>query len=400
MTHALIIGGGVAGAATSMALHKAGIGATLYEAHSTGAGDRGAFLMVMRNGLDALQAIDAHAAVADASFPARTVDYRASTGKRMATHTIGGDATDHNRPRTLTRPALYRALHAELGRRGGTIHHGKRLTHAARTPQGGVIVTFDDGTRAEGDLLIGADGIHSVTRSHIDPYAPRASDTGQVLVFGSTQDTSLPASPQAYRMIYGKRGFFGYTTSPGGETLWFAQLADATETVDLTGAQLRHRTREVYADDHTPAARIVDATMNPLASSIYDIESVPTWHDTATVLVGDAAHAASPAAAQGASLALEDSVLLAKCLRDLPTSREAFRAYTRLRRPRVERLATFSANQAQDQTPRLRRRLLPRRRKPAPFAADPDSRAWLYHHHIDWHQPIEPPVDGRDGQDS
>ncbi len=397
MTHALIIGGGVAGAATSMALHKAGIEATLYEAHPTGAGDLGAFLMVMRNGLDALQAIDAHDAVAGVSFPAITVDYRASTGEQMATHTIGGDATDHNRPRTLTRPALYRALHAELGRRGGTIQHGKRLTHATRTSQGSVIATFDDGTHAEGDLLIGADGIHSVTRSLMDPSAPRANDTGQVLVFGSTHDTSLPASPQTYRMIYGKRGFFGYTTSPDGETFWFAQLADAPEAVDLTGAHLRHRTREVYADDDTAAARIIDATTNPLASRIYDIASVPTWHDTATVLVGDAAHAASPAAAQGASLALEDSVLLAKCLRDLPTSQEAFRAYTQLRRPRVERLAAFSANQAEDQTPRRRHRWWPRRKKSTPFAADPESRAWLYNHHIDWHQTVDQPVETRDG---
>jgi 2-polyprenyl-6-methoxyphenol hydroxylase-like FAD-dependent oxidoreductase len=83
------------------------------------------------------------------------------------------------------------------------------------------------------------------------------------------------------------------------------------------------------------------------------------------VLAGDAAHAASPAAGQGASMALEDSVVLALCLRDLPDAPAAFAAYEKLRRTRVEKLVAASAGQDVG-----------------------EERGWLYHHHIDWNERI------------
>lgn len=61
------------------------------------------------------------------------------------------------------------------------------------------------------------------------------------------------------------------------------------------------------------------------------------------VVVGDAAHAAAPNAAQGASMAIEDSVVLAKCLRELPDAEGAFTAYERLRRERAEAIVAHSA---------------------------------------------------------
>lgn len=66
------------------------------------------------------------------------------------------------------------------------------------------------------------------------------------------------------------------------------------------------------------------------------------WHRGRTLLIGDAAHAASPATGQGASMALEDAVVLAKALRDLPDAASAFAAYERHRRPRVEHNITVS----------------------------------------------------------
>src|SRR4051794_38046203 len=69
MTHALIIGGGIAGTVTAMALRKAGIDSTVYEAYRTGADDIGAFLTIMSNGLDALRAVDADGTLEDNSFP-------------------------------------------------------------------------------------------------------------------------------------------------------------------------------------------------------------------------------------------------------------------------------------------------------------------------------------------
>lgn len=372
MTHALIIGGGIAGAVTAMALKKAGITATVYEAYPVGADDIGAFLTIMNNGVDALRAIDAHHTVIENSFPANTIEFYSASGEHHGSQVIG-DGADINGPRTLTRASLYRALHHEAARRDIQVTHGKRLVDATTEPDGRVVVSFADGTRADGDLLIGADGLHSATRSIIDPDAPGPRYAGLNIAYGYAQDSSLPTAANSYRMIEGTRAFLGYTTAPDDETWWFARLAGPelakSQIAETSPGQVKQRLIDAFADDDTPASQIVHSTGDTIfMSNAYDVPATPVWHADSMVLVGDAAHAASPAAGQGASMALEDSVILAKCLRDLPDTHQAFRTYERLRRERVERLVAASASQGTRST-------------------RSESREWLYRHHIDWAAP-------------
>src|SRR3954466_4833527 len=97
--------------------------------------------------------------------------------------------------------------------------------------------------------------------------------------------------------------------------------------------------------DSTPAAAIVEATAGPdvVGGGSYDIPTTPTWHNDRMVLVGDAAHAASPAAAQGASMALEDAVALAAALSEQSDAGAAFAAYSARRRARTEEAVAASA---------------------------------------------------------
>lgn len=381
MTHTLIIGGGIAGAASAIALGKAGISATVYEAYPTGADDIGAFLMIMHNGFDALRAIDAQQPVVDASFGTTRVEYLTGDGATVTARPIGDKLTDVNGPRTLKRADLYRALHDEWLRRGGRIEHGKRLIDVVST-DGAVTAIFDDGSEATGDLLIGADGIHSATRTLIDPQAPAPRYIGKNLIYGYATDPALPTAPDTFRMVHGSTGAFGYTTSPTGETFWTTS-APGPEFNATLPQDWQQRAIDLFAGDaDTSPADIIRATApkDIMVSGSYDVPSIKLWHASSMVLVGDAAHAATPAAAQGASMALEDSVILARCLRDLSTFDEAFRVYERIRRERVERLVAFSANQSQkagdgDDEDFKRR-------------AQADSRDWLYRHHIDWDAPV------------
>ncbi|MEY9887641.1 2-polyprenyl-6-methoxyphenol hydroxylase-like FAD-dependent oxidoreductase [Catenulispora sp. MAP5-51] len=80
-----------------------------------------------------------------------------------------------------------------------------------------------------------------------------------------------------------------------------------------------------------------------MVTNAVDLPPGLRWHTPRAVLIGDAAHAASPATGQGASMALEDAVILAKALRDAPTPAAAFADYDRLRRPRVETNIASSA---------------------------------------------------------
>jgi FAD-dependent urate hydroxylase len=394
---ALIIGGGIAGPVTAMALKRAGIDSIVYEAYDINAGlDAGAFLTVAVNGLDALRVLDAHEPVLDAGFPTRKIEFLSGTGKRLGEVPIGGTLPDGTVTHTIKRADLYRVLHDESIRRGIRIEHGKRLVDAETASDGTVFARFEDGTRATGDLLIGADGIHSRTRRIIDPAAPEPRYTGLGNIGGFTRDASVNTEPGIYVMVWGKRAFFGYTVSPSGENWWFANPPSAKE---LPGAELvateqwKQRLIGLFADDATPAVEIIEATTGELVgTNQYDMPSVPTWHRVPMVIAGDAAHAASPASGQGASMAIEDAVVLAKCLRDLPDIQQAFVAYEQLRRERVERVvaqgARSSSGKAAGPIARvLRDLMLPVILKRVASSGE-RSLAWVYDHHIDWDEKV------------
>jgi FAD-dependent urate hydroxylase len=396
---ALIIGGGIAGPVTAMALQRAGIDSVVYEAYDTSAGlDAGAFLTVAVNGLDVLRTLDVHEPVLDAGFPTRNIEFFSGTGKRLGEVSIGGTLPDGTATHTIKRADLYRVLHDEAIRRGIRIEHGKRLVDAETTPDGGVVARFEDGTRATGDLLIGADGIHSRTRRIIDPDAPEPRYTGLGNIGGFTRNASVDTKPGIYVMVWGKRAFFGYTVSPSGEIWWFA---NPPSTRELTRAELAATTTEqwkqrllsLFADDATPAVEIIKATTGELpGTNQYDMPSVPTWYRGPMIIVGDAAHATSPASGQGASMAIEDAVVLAKCLRDLPDIQQAFAAYEQLRRKRVEHVvaqgARSSSGKAAGPIARvLRDLMLPVILKRVASSGE-RSLAWMYGYHIDWNEKV------------
>ncbi|MEU7313066.1 FAD-dependent oxidoreductase [Streptomyces sp. NPDC007083] len=394
--HALIIGGGIAGAMTAMSLHKAGISSTVYEAYRFGADDAGAFLVLFHNGLEALRTVDVHPAVLDVSFPAERIEMLAHTGDRVGVRPVargGGSPGDSGTlgPRTLRRATLYRALHDEAVHRGVTIEHGKRLVSADTAPDGRVTAHFADGTRAEGDLLIGADGLHSVTRTLIDPGAPAPRHTGQITVCGYAPEVPPETAPPpgTYRMIQGRRAFLGCTTAPDGEVWWFANTPggelDREELATGTPSELarwRDHVVSLFSEDASPAAEIVRGSRGLVATNAYDMARTPVWHRASMVVLGDAAHAAAPNAAQGASLAIEDSVVLAKCLRDLPAVPAAFTRFESLRRNRVEAVVERSA--------RLNERVVPRpaEARTRPRRDDDSGSDWLLDYRIDWDAPV------------
>lgn len=334
----IVAGGGVAGTVTALALLKVGIEAEVYEAHPSGGADAGAFLTVMRNGMTALAGIGAAEAVEAASFPARAVALLDAQGRRLGHRPIEGPA------RSLTRAALYRALQELAIARGVGVHHGKRMTGASSGPDG-VEVSFADGNRVAGDVLVGGDGIHSRTRRLIDPDAPEPRYCGQHVVYGYAPGNPAGLDLDEYLMVRGSRAFFGLTVPGGdGRTWWFARIHGEEPAVGLNPAQWRDMALENCRDDATPVHAIIAASgADIVGSDSYDIPTTPHWHNARMVLAGDAAHAAAPAAAQGASMAVEDAVALAAVLHDHDDPATAFAAYEHRRRAETEETVAASA---------------------------------------------------------
>jgi 2-polyprenyl-6-methoxyphenol hydroxylase-like FAD-dependent oxidoreductase len=396
MTTALIIGGGVAGPVAGMALQRAGIDATVYEAYPRTDEDAGAFLTLQTNGIAALRAIDAHHSVAESGFPTPRMRFFSGRGKELGTVPTGGALPDGTVSRTVRRADLYRGLRDEAVRRGVRIEYGKRLIDAQQAG-GGVTAVFADGTTAGGDLLIGADGIRSQVRRVIDPAAPAARYVPLLNLGGYARGVATPGRQGEYTMVFGKRAFFGYAPAPDGEVWWFANPPRADDpgaaVADITDAQWRAWLHDLYSVDDSPAVDLIRATPGPLKGwATYDIPTIPVWHNGAMVVIGDAAHATSPSSGQGASMAVEDAVILAKTLRDLPTAAAAFAAYEHLRRERVERVvaagARWSNTKVAGPITRVFRDLaMPLFLRRAAGDGD-DTLAWIHQHRIDWEAPV------------
>ncbi|QIS09460.1 FAD-dependent oxidoreductase [Nocardia arthritidis] len=340
---AIVIGGGIAGPVTATALHKAGIEARIYESYPHESLGVGGGLGLAANGIAALDVIGAGEAFRAVSEPARR-QFMVLGGKQIELPPVDGIEP----LRSVTRSDLYRVLHERAADAGVPIEYGKRIEgveeHDAR-----VTAHFTDGSTATADVLIGADGIHSTVRTLIDPQAPGPNYTG-MLAFGAAVDVDVDVEPESMYFVFGKKAYYLYWSTADGKIVWAVNLPHR-EYLTLAQANAKpaehwlRLIREFYGDD-TPGGEFARATTAEnliTIGGLHIMPSVPHWYRGRMALVGDAVHAPSNSTGQGASLAIESAVQLARCLRDLPDAASAFAAYERLRRGRVEKIAARGA---------------------------------------------------------
>lgn len=389
----LIAGGGIAGSVTAMALQRAGIDSTIFESHAQTDKDVGSYFTVSPNGLDALDAIGTLHLATGAGFPTRGNVLWSSGGRRLGDVGLGAPLPGGTVAQTMKRARLTRLLLEEAVQRGISVEFGRRLTDAELESDGRVTASFEDGSVASGDLLVGADGIHSVTRRLIDPSAPTGRYVGLTNFGGITRDVGLGVEPRAWHMIFGRRAFFGYHAAGGGTVVWFVNWPrgeiNRDERAGTTATAWKERLLELFADDHGPAIDLMRAGELELAGdNTYDLGHVPAWHRGHMVVIGDAAHAPTPTSGQGASMAAEDGVILAKALRDLPSIPEALAAYEGARRARVEKIVAYGARTSNAKMPGRFGRVVrdAALRLVFRFFVTDRSMAWLYDHRVEWQQ--------------
>jgi 2-polyprenyl-6-methoxyphenol hydroxylase-like FAD-dependent oxidoreductase len=342
----LIAGGGIAGPVVALALHKAGIRSTIYEAYPAPSDGVGAALMLAPNGLNALQAIGVDAALQAVSQPIPRMAVANGRGKVLNRF----DGLPGMQPsRVMWRADLCRVLCEAVGTAGISIEYGKRLAAATETA-GGVVAEFADGSRASGEVLIGADGIRSTVRKLIDDGAPGPQYVGFLGFGGEAPPGTVQAEPGTMTFVFGGGGFLGYWLDVDERVIWFASLPhdvplSISAVHEVPASRWLDRLRELYGDDQPAQALLEHADPAGLMATGASemLPPVPRWHRGRLVLVGDAAHAPSSSSGQGASLSIESAVQLARCLRDLPAPTEAFACYEQLRRERVEKVAANAA---------------------------------------------------------
>lgn len=382
---AIIAGGGIAGHAAALALRRRGLGVTVLEARAEEDADGGLFLSLSSNGLRALSDLGLDCREGGINtVPTDRMTFHRSDGTRIAEAPMGSPQGPP--PLTVRRADLARFLEAAARDAGAEVRHGARLVDYRETA-GGVEVALHDGETLDGDLLIGADGIHSRVRTIMLGGAFSASYTGLVNFGGIVPASGLPPTPNAMRMIWGRKAFFGYTVQPDGEAWWFANLGMPENGAwSLSNTEMhRQRLLDQFAGDLSDLSRLIGRTGTLRAYPIHDLPSIPSWHKGRALLIGDAAHAMSPSAGQGASLALEDAVYLGVCLDDCDEPETAFRCFEAGRRPRAEQIVREGRRRGEYKAPQngvqrwLRDLIVPLMLR---IFASPRALSWIYDYRV------------------
>jgi 2-polyprenyl-6-methoxyphenol hydroxylase-like FAD-dependent oxidoreductase len=393
---ALVVGGGIAGPAAALAMAKAGVEPVVLERRSVVDPEAGSWFTLAPNGLDALQAIDALAAAEEGSVPSRANVMYGATGRRLGKVSLGRPLENGLLALTMKRSLLADRLEREAECRGIVVRRGAGVAEVTDAGDH-VEATLSDGNVLTADLLVGADGVHSRVRQAIDAQAPAARYVGLTNFGGITRNSPIAGDlePEAWHFIFGSQAFFGAHPTPAGDVVWFVNVPEPEITSDrrrkTTDEEWTRRLLSLVRDDTGPAAELVSTGRLELAGdNTHDLGHVPTWSRGRMVIIGDAAHAPSPSSGQGASMALEDAVVLAQALRDREDVKAAFAAYERARRERVEKIVAAGARSSSSKIPgpigrRFQELML---RFAFRYMITDRSSAWINDHRIRWQDSV------------
>jgi len=388
----LVIGCGIAGPALAIFLKRIGLEPIIFEAEESPNDYAGLFLNLSRNGLRIADELGIANEIVKEGYRMQIMRMYNGKGRLL------GEISDRNKEvqgYTIKRRILHKLLREQAERQGINIVFGKRLVDIQMS-KNKVEVTFKDGTTISGDMLVGCDGIHSKTRQCIFSDSPTPSYSGLISYGGFSTSKDLPYEHGVQNMIFGKKAFFGYVVKKSGEVYWFGNLTyegspTRRELMSIPQEKWKKFIEELHIDDPVPVRQIISQTKGDIGVyPIYDILSQPIWYKGRAILIGDALHATSPNAGQGAALALEDAMLLAKCVRDNSHLEEAFKTFEILRRERVERIVAYSRKIGQKKYATNRVQVFFRDLMLPIFlkATNKQSLEWIYDYKIDWNSVI------------
>ena len=326
---AIVIGAGVAGAAGAVALRRIGAEVTVYEAYEDPAGAVGSFVSLATNGLRALDALGCLPAVQRAGFAVERQRMWSGRGKLLGDVPRSRRPDEELRSVTVMRGDLVALLREEARAAGAKIVTGEPMSAQAIR-----------GLAGDADVLVGADGIWSATRKVVDAAAPEPRYGATYHASGVAHGLGMPVG--AFNMIFGRHGAFIYLPAPDGTVWWSAQVSAPTPPRDVRATGVADLIGLYRAEEQ---ALVVLRAAREVRSATLDhvLDPVARHRDGPVVLIGDAAHPAG--AGQGASMAIEDTVVLARRLGTERTVAAALAAYDEERRERTAKLAkSASAN--------------------------------------------------------
>lgn len=346
MTNSLrvaIVGAGISGLTTAAALLRAGIDCEVYE-QAPRLGEAGAGIQISPNASRILHRLGIGSRLDAVAVRPEALEMRRWDDNGVLMRNVLGDACArmYDAPYyAVHRADLHRLLLESLP--GGTVRLDRACAGVSDGPDGAQL-RFADGLRLTADLVIGADGIHSVVRTTMVEDRPRFA--GQIIYRGLIPAGRLPFllnEPKVIIWLGPGRHCVCYPIA-AGRLVSFAATTPATAAE--AGAAAESWSQQGRLEDLLAAYEgwneeitgVLKAADTVHRWALHDRDTVERWSGAHVTIVGDAAHPMLPFGAQGANQAIEDSAALAVCLEgaaphELP---ERLRRYQEVRRPRTE----------------------------------------------------------------
>lgn len=334
-----IIGAGIGGLTTAIALHRKGYSVRVFEAASH-LKPAGAGIVLAQNAVKAFQ----HLGIADQILPYGQKLDQFSILKQDGKALSKGPLTPNP---LFANFAIHRhLLHEGLLRclKEIPLSLGKAVT-GFQEQKDHVILRFADGDTYTTDWVVAADGIHSPIRQQLFPKVqPQYAGYTCWRAVAETHGLHLTHASETW----GANGRFGIVPLPDQKVYWFACLTASAQDPQMAAIGLSDLARH-FAKFHTPIPEILSQT-NPQAllhHDIYDLPNLTRFAHNRILLLGDAAHATTPNMGQGACQAIEDAVFLAEWMAKLDNPVHAFQAFEKSRIARTQGIVKQSRRMGQ-----------------------------------------------------
>jgi 2-polyprenyl-6-methoxyphenol hydroxylase-like FAD-dependent oxidoreductase len=339
---AIIIGAGIGGLSTAIALRKIGMDVKVFE-NKQDLIFAGAGLGIGANAVWALQQLAVGNQVLQIGKALDELRILTPAGKILQctdTAAISPEFGPYNI--TVERGKLLELLINALGAEQ-IVHIGKTCRRFEQSDSR-VKVWFDDGSLEEGDILVAADGVHSTIREALLPDAkPRYSGYTCWRAIVQADPDLIHYDPDVFTETWGRRGRFGIVPLLNNRIYWFA-CVNGKERDSQLRTYITQDLMEVFNGYHEPIPQILKQTTDHrlLHHDIYYLPPIDRFSFGRIVLLGDAAHAMTPNMGQGAGQSIEDAFFLASHLKQNPTIEEALEKYERERIGRTRNITKMS----------------------------------------------------------
>ncbi|ELR73143.1 Salicylate hydroxylase [Fulvivirga imtechensis AK7] len=326
----IIAGAGITGLTTALSLQKMGIPFHIYE-KAPRMEPVGAGIWVAPNAMKVFEWLDIAREVKQAGVQLDRVQIAGRDLKPLnpaVNLAIDGGYSITSIHRARLQEVLYHNLSAKK------ISLNKAYVNHEQTGNQ-VKVTFGN-TEVTGDILLGADGLHSIVRNHLFPDA-KLRYSGQTCWRGVAKIRLDDHFRSSCIESWGRRKRFGFSVIGDSEVYWFAVKSMAPHG-NNDSATLKEKLLDTFSDFAEPVSSIINRTPPDkiIRHDLYDLKRLDRWHTGNVCLLGDAAHAMTPNMGQGAAQGVEDAYYISNILSKVADPAKAFACFENHRRKKVD----------------------------------------------------------------